>query len=62
MNAYVEVRGADVIDLRALMQLFWQWRRWIGVSVAICVALFLFLAFTMTPIYRSTVVMAPTSA
>ncbi|HEY3731206.1 MAG TPA: Wzz/FepE/Etk N-terminal domain-containing protein [Steroidobacteraceae bacterium] len=62
MNANVEGRSADVIDLHALMQLFWQWRRWIGVSVVICLALFLFLAFTMTPIFRSTIVMAPASA
>jgi uncharacterized protein involved in exopolysaccharide biosynthesis len=62
MNEYADSRGSDVVDLRVIVQMMWARRLWVSASVAICLAIFLFLAYYMTPIYRATIMLAPATA
>ena len=54
--------GDEVLDLRAILTLLWAGRLWIATIVALITAVATTLAFTMTPIFRSTAVLVPATA
>lgn len=59
MNAKSAERQEDTLDLFDAPALLWRRRWWLLLVTCLIAGLFTFLAFTMTPIYRTTVVVAP---